>query len=332
MDFIFNRWYPLCLFEELEQRNPLPKKILDKDLLVFKTESGQYSVIEDRCCHRNVNLSLGYIKGEHVKCAYHGWEFATDGSCAHIPSLPPDKRIPNTCKVDSYFFRTDYNIIWVWLGDEELKDSVDIPPMPEMNNLPRVYNYHTFKADLKPVAESLIDAYHINHVHRNSIQGIMGELHDEQVDFNIQKGKDWLTGTYLRKNEGSIFEKFYFGFQPYITTHFGFWFPHTSKLDIRFVNRKMVIYEFFYPIDKETLSMCQITLWENIFSMVPPFAKWFMLQKSIKIVEEDLVFLENSKMVKKKYQKPDLLVTPSDEVSFEFAKIWTVNTRKENES
>jgi len=326
MAYIENRWYLACLNEELERRNPLPKKILGRELVVFKTGSGQIGVTEDRCCHRNVNLSLGYVSGEHIKCAYHGWEYDREGKCVAIPSLPEEKPIPPVCKISKYKVRTDYKAVWVFIGDEALADSVPLPPMPEMDVLPRVYNYHFIKADLKLTAESLIDAYHINHVHRNSIGSFMGNLYAGQVDFNLQKGDDWLTGTYLRANGGTFFEKFYFGFQDNITTHFGFWFPHTSKLDICFPKRRMVIYEQFYPVDEHTLCMCQITLWENIFKYVPAFARYFMLKKSLRIVGEDLVFLENNKAVKDRTGHRDLLVTPSDEVTFEFSKIWERNT------
>ena len=325
MKYIENRWYLACLDEELEKQNPLPKKMLGRELVIFKTQSGNIGVTEDRCCHRNVNLSLGYIQGEHLKCSYHGWEFNTAGKCAHIPSLPTDKPIPSVCKINSYTVRRQYKAVWVFIGDESLADSVDLPPMPEMDSMPRVYNYHLIRADLKLTAESLIDAYHINHVHKNSIGSFMGNLHAGQVNFNLKKGEDWLTGTYLRENEGSFFEKLYFGFTDTITTHFGFWFPNSSKLDICFPKRRMVIYEHFYQVDEHTICMCQITLWENIFKLVPAYARYFMLNKSIKIVEEDLVFLENSKSVKDRTGHTDLLVTPSDEVTFEFTRIWKAN-------
>jgi hypothetical protein len=74
--------------------------------------------------------------------------------------------------------------------------------------------------------------------------------------------------------------------------------------------------------------MCQITLWKNIFPTMPRFARRFMLKKSITIVEEDLVFLQNSREVKTRTGKPDLLVTPSDEVTFEFTRIWDQNLKK----
>ena len=332
MEFIENRWYPACLNEELDRQNPLPKKILGRDLVVFRNASGKIGITEDRCCHRNVNLSLGYIDGEHIRCAYHGWAYDTGGACVEIPSLPEDKPIPAVCRVQAYLTRQQYNITWVWIGDEALAESAALPVMPEMETWPRVYNYHTFEADLKLVAESLIDAYHINHVHRNSIGTFMGNLYAGQVDFNIRKGPDWLSGTYLRENAGTFFEKLYFGFQPQITTHFGFWFPHTSKLDIAFPKRRMVIYEFYYPVDEKRISMCQVTLWDNIFRTLPPFARWFMLRKSLRIVEEDLVFLENSKKVKESTGHNDLLVTPSDEVTFEFTRIWNANTKRNEDT
>ena len=327
MAYIENKWYLACLNEELDAKNPLPKKMLGRELVIFKTKTGEIGVTEDRCCHRNVNLSLGYVDGEQIKCSYHGWGYDIEGKCVDIPSLPKDKPIPSVCKIQKYKVRTDYHAVWVFIGDEKLADKESLPPMPEMNKLPRVFNYHYFDADLKLAAESLIDAYHINHVHKNSIGSFMGNLHAGQVDFNIQKGKDWLTGTYMRENEGSFFEKLYFGFDKTITTHFGFWFPHTSKLDICFPKRRMVIYEQFYQVDENTICMCQITLWDNIFKSFPPFARYFMHNKSVSIVEEDLVFLQNSKAVKDRTGYNDLLVTPSDEVTFEFTRIWNDNIK-----
>lgn len=328
IEMIENQWYLACLLEELKHRNPLKKRILGKELVIFRTESGKVSVMEDRCCHRNVNLSLGYVKGEHIKCAYHGWEYDTAGKCACIPSLPEATSIPKTAAVEAFPVEVKYQSVWVWLGDPALKNTAEIPPMHEMDEYPMVYNYHFLEADLALVAESLIDPYHINHVHRNSIKTFMGNLHNEKVDFHLQVTDRSITGKYYRSNEGSIWEKLYFGFDKSIETHFGFWFPNTSKLDIRFKKRRMVIYEHFFQVDENTVSMCQITLWEKIFNQFPLFffAKDFMLAKSMKIVEEDMVFLENNKTVKATTGKRDLFI-PSDEVTFEFIKLWNSNIR-----
>ena len=77
--YIKNQWYLACLLEELNHQNPLKKKICGEEIVVFKTASGKVGVMEDRCCHRNVNLSLGYVQGENIKCGYHGWEYSCEG-------------------------------------------------------------------------------------------------------------------------------------------------------------------------------------------------------------------------------------------------------------
>lgn len=326
---IDNQWYLISIVAELDKKNPLKKKINNKDLVVFKTESGKITVLEDRCCHRNVQLSLGEVKGENIVCAYHGWSYGCEGKCTCIPSLPNGQPIPKTAKVEKYPTKIKHKCVWVYLGDVSEIENAEIPNMSEMDELPMVYNYHFLDADLPLVAESLIDPYHINHVHKNSIKTLLGNLYDETVNFNLERGKKSLLGSYQRKFHSSIWEKFYFGFQQTVTTHFGFWFPHTTKLDIHFKKRRMIIYEHFFQVDEKTISMCQITLWDKIFNEfpLPFFAKWFMLKKSNKIVEEDLIFLENNKQVKLKTGKRDLLI-PSDEVTFEFTKIWNENTKR----
>lgn len=326
--FLKNNWYIACLLDELNKKNIVSKKICNENILIFKNNKNQIAVIEDRCCHRNVQLSLGYIHGENIKCGYHGWEYNGDGKCVHIPSLDLNSRIPNSACLKKYYFTIKYKCVWVWLGDSNLANEKDIPPLKEFDEYSLVYNYHTLKADLAFVAESLFDAYHINHVHRNSISTFMGNLYDEKIDFHVQKTEKSLTGKYFRKNDGTFFEKFYFGFNKMVETHFGFWFPNISKLDIRFKKRHMVIYEHFYQIDEENVGMCQITLWKNILDFFPPFARWFMLRKSIKIVREDIGFLENNLEIKKRYKKSDLLI-PSDEVSFEFMKLWKENVKSQ---
>lgn len=315
--------------EELDEKNPIRRKIVGKDLVIFKTKSGETGVLEDRCCHRNVHLSLGYIKDNCIKCAYHGWEYNLKGECTMIPSFPADEPIPRTAKIKSYHHTLKHKAIWVWIGDDTLADTTLIPPMNEMDTYPRVYNYHYLKADLQLVAESLIDAYHINHVHRNSIGSFMGNLHGEMVNFNLQVTPTSLTGEYKRHNEGTIWEKLYFGFDKEITTRIGFWFPGTSKLDIHFRKKRMVIYEHFYQVDENTVCMLQITCWKKILTQFPLnfFAKKMMLKKSNTIVEEDLVFLENNLEVKTRTGKRDLLIK-SDEVTFEFTKLWNRNINR----
>jgi phenylpropionate dioxygenase-like ring-hydroxylating dioxygenase large terminal subunit len=329
---ITNQWYLVCFEDELKPAQILKRKIVGEEIVAYKTASGRFAVLQDRCCHRNVHLSFGYVKGEHIKCGYHGWEFGNTGKCAYIPSLPEGEKIPRAACVKSYEVRVKHKAVWAYFGDPEKISAAEIPPFNELDKWPMVYNYHVVKGSIKLVAESLFDSHHINHVHRNSIKTLMGNLHNEKPDYHLTVNENAMQGWYLRDNENSIFEKIYFGFEDKVETHFGFWFPNSSKLDLRFPahlfmpDRQMVIYEHFYEIDEGLVMMIQITTWQRIFEYNPWFAKWFMLRKSMKIVEEDIAFLESNKYWHDKEKLNDLLIRP-DELTFEFTKLWNKNIK-----
>jgi phenylpropionate dioxygenase-like ring-hydroxylating dioxygenase large terminal subunit len=54
----------------------------------------------DRCPHRRAPLSSGTVHDGVLRCAYHGWAYAGDGSCVDIPALGPDARIPARAHLD----------------------------------------------------------------------------------------------------------------------------------------------------------------------------------------------------------------------------------------
>lgn len=327
--YLTNQWYLVCLEDELTKQNPLGKKILGQEIVIFKTNSGNIQVLENRCCHRNVALSMGYVKDEAIKCAYHGWEFDSSGTCINIPSLADKTQIPSTACVKKYPVQVKHHMVWAFFGENDKASNITLPPMPELAKFPYVFNYHEVKADIKLVAESLIDPYHIDHVHRNSIKTFMGNLNRASVEFNIEMEGTALTGSYLRENTGNFFEKFYFGFEKEIKTNFAFYFPHTSKLHIAFKEKNMFIYEHFYPIETDRIMMLQITCWEGIFRRFPSwFAKKMMLDKSNTIVEEDIDFLESNKYYHDTQNVHDLLIK-ADKVSIEFAKLWRENVDKQ---
>lgn len=332
MHLIKNHWYLACFEDELQPGGHMSRMICGEDILIYRTAAGQVAALENRCCHRNVQLSLGYVKGERMKCGYHGWEFGADGRCGLIPSLGPDEKIPRAACVRQYPVRAQHKCVWVFVGDPLLAEFEEIPPFKELDEWPMVYNYHVIKANIKLVAESLFDSHHINHVHRKSIKTLMGNLHNEKPDYHLSITDRSLHGWYMRDNEGSIFEKFYFGFQDKVEAHFGFWCPHSSMLDLRFPahlhmpSRRMVIYEHFYQVDEEHVMMIQITTWHRIFRYNPWFAKWFMLRKSMQIVEEDIAFLESNKYWHDRRQLNDMLIRP-DELTFEFTRLWNKNIR-----
>lgn len=71
-----NYWYPIARAGEIKNK-PVSKKLLGFDIVIVKLQNKLYAY-EDRCPHRNVPLSNGFIKNNKLNCGYHGWQFGLD--------------------------------------------------------------------------------------------------------------------------------------------------------------------------------------------------------------------------------------------------------------
>ena len=120
-----NKWYLICPSDELTNKI-LKKKILGEDIILFRKQDGDIAALEDRCCHRNVNLSLGYLNNNSIVCGYHGWEYNETGNCVRIPSQLEGDKIPPTAKIKGYLAKDFNKWVWVFLGDEEKSLQISI--------------------------------------------------------------------------------------------------------------------------------------------------------------------------------------------------------------
>ncbi len=325
---IKNYWYLVCPVNELGYAIKT-RRILGENIILFRDTSGKPVALEDRCCHRNVRLSLGYLNEHSVVCGYHGWEYNSDGKCVRIPSQSENAKIPKTAQIKAYPLKEFNRWIWIFMGDSGLAEKVNPPDIPEMSDWDFTYDSYVLAADLESTAESLIDPYHIAFVHRNSIRSFMGQITDFPADFKLRIVKDGLEGNYRRANVGSRGEKIYFGNDPYINTFYRFYYPSISRLELSFKERILLILENIYAVDEENVMMMQITLWKNIFPKFPAFARMFMRRKSAKIVKEDIAFLTSQLKIYKQTQgRMHEVSVKGDEISLAFRKYWR---KKQNE-
>jgi nitrite reductase/ring-hydroxylating ferredoxin subunit len=94
-------WIPISLSRDVP-RSATRAVILDgRELVVWRAESGVAQVWEDRCPHRGMRLSFGFVRGETLNCLYHGWQYGTSASCQAIPAHP-DLDVPPTIKANCY--------------------------------------------------------------------------------------------------------------------------------------------------------------------------------------------------------------------------------------
>jgi phenylpropionate dioxygenase-like ring-hydroxylating dioxygenase large terminal subunit len=310
-----NQWYIIATTDEFKSKRYINRKLLNQPVLIGLSSDEHFFAIEDRCCHRNVALSLGEFKNDIFTCGYHGWKYNTKGKCIDIPSM--NGKIPETACVNSYPLKVEFGFIWIALETANHEHF----QFKELLTEPYIYTRHQFEGDLKFVSESLFDPFHINHVHKNSIKSFMGDLTSDLPDLKFTSTEKSLVGSYKRINNGSFYDKKYFGNDEMIETHFEFHFPNISKLKICFPKRTLTIYEHICETEDGKIDMIQITSWDNIFKKFPFFSKWFMKKISDKIVNEDIEFFKSHKQTQAANIYKDIHIK-SDQLSIEFRRIW----------
>lgn len=112
-NYPYNCWYVAAASAEVGQ-GLLTRRLLDKQVLLYRRRSGDVVAMEDRCIHRAYPLSAGRRDGDRVICGYHGFAFGADGCLLDVPS---QENVPPGAAVRSYPVQERAPFVWIWLGD-----------------------------------------------------------------------------------------------------------------------------------------------------------------------------------------------------------------------
>lgn len=118
-------WYPVAWSHEVKPGKTIGTRYAGLPIALVRPKEGPVFALEDRCAHRQVPLSKGEVKGDSVKCCYHGWAYGRSGRCIDVPYLGKGK-LPNG--VRTFPCREQDGMVFVFPGDAEKADTVPLPP------------------------------------------------------------------------------------------------------------------------------------------------------------------------------------------------------------
>jgi len=108
-------WQPVLASRNVTTR-PREIRILGEDLLVFRDGSGRPGLIYPRCMHRGTTLLYGHVEPDGIRCCYHGWKFAVDGTCIDQPCEPEGGLHKDLARQPWYPVREQYGLVWAYMG------------------------------------------------------------------------------------------------------------------------------------------------------------------------------------------------------------------------
>ena len=162
--FMREYWIPAILSSELVADAPPTRvMLLGEKLIAFRDTQGNVGLMDHRCPHRCASLFFGRNEEGGVRCAYHGWKFATTGECLDMPNVPEHQKFEQHVRAKAYPCVERNGIVWTYMGAR-----AEPPPMP------------CFEALLLPEAERNMFC-----VQRecNWLQGLEGDIDTSHFSF-----------------------------------------------------------------------------------------------------------------------------------------------------
>jgi len=160
-------WYPVAWRHELASGELLSGKNLAQELVVFRTPDGGAHVLDAYCPHLGAHLGVGgTVETDGLRCPFHGWKFAGDGSCLDVPYA---KRIPPGVRARPYPARETGGLVWAWYHPKDAAPLFEPPEIPEYGAddwTPGWTSYEwTIRTHPQEIAENSIDWPHLTEVH-----------------------------------------------------------------------------------------------------------------------------------------------------------------------
>lgn len=177
-------WHPVATSAQLPEPdcNPLRVELLGERFVLFRDTAGDVGLLEELCMHRGASLAIGRVEEGGIRCLYHGWKFAVDGTILETPNHA-DCRFRERKKAAAFPVVEKSGLIWAYIGAQEHQ-----PP------------FRTFGADLVPEANRMVIRINIKANYLQLWEGGLDSshvsvLHTNQArpSWSVERGADKTT-------------------------------------------------------------------------------------------------------------------------------------------
>ncbi|MDJ0592712.1 MAG: Rieske 2Fe-2S domain-containing protein [Pleurocapsa sp. MO_226.B13] len=290
---LLKHWHPTVESKFL-QKKPILVQLCNEEIVLFRTSQGNIGALKNRCCHRGMRLSDGWVENEEIICPYHAWRYTSSGK-VFSPSTPK----LNLC-VSSFTVIERYGVIWIKSADS----SASFPDFNIQDHLSAGVITQEIQAPLEVVVDNFSDIEHNPSTHTyfgyssENISSVESRIETTDksvrvINRGVQQSLPWIVEKiFFNVHSGDWFLndwKTYFS--PVYSIFDQFWLdPVTDKP--RRIQVKLVV--FYIPV-----SDCQTRLMIFIFAnpivnksifqlLVKPIVRFFVdyeLKKDKEILE-----------------------------------------------
>ena len=195
-----NGWYAVSWSKDLAPGEVKRAYYFDRELVIFRTESGRACVFDAHCPHLGAHMGVGgKVEGESLRCPFHAWRYDCEGVCVEIPYA---KRIPPAARARAWEVVEANDMVFVWHHADGKPPFFEMPVLPEFNHPDWEPGKHweiTVDVHVQEMAENNCDPIHFLYVHDNPDPTIDSEMRYDGL-------KRTMSSTSEREAYGGVFE------------------------------------------------------------------------------------------------------------------------------
>jgi nitrite reductase/ring-hydroxylating ferredoxin subunit len=118
---------PVSLSDGIEPGARTGTSLGGQAVVLWRGRDGSLRAWADRCPHRGMRLSFGYVRENALTCIYHGWSFGGDARCLAVPAHPGTEP-PAKASVPVLPVAEAAGIVWVGTGPGDTAPPLDAVP------------------------------------------------------------------------------------------------------------------------------------------------------------------------------------------------------------
>lgn len=156
-------WYSLGFSSELKNGQLLARPFMDKEVILFRTESGEACATEPYCPHMGAHLGHGgTVEGENIRCPFHGFCFDTKGDCGATGygTKPNPKG-----KLHIFPLQEKHGIILIYHSPTGNAPQWEVPTLDMAGYAPLQHTMWELDSHPQETSENSVDIGHLGIVH-----------------------------------------------------------------------------------------------------------------------------------------------------------------------
>lgn len=156
-------WYCIALSSELRTGIILTRTFMDREIILFRTASGSAVASSAYCPHLGAHLGQGgEIRGETVRCQFHGFCFDASGECTETGY---GTKVPARARLRMYPVLERAGFVIAWFDNEDRPPAWTPPELDTRGWSPTLSRLFDLRGHPQETSENSVDIKHFEVVH-----------------------------------------------------------------------------------------------------------------------------------------------------------------------